>query len=460
MIQTTPAFDAANALLNKQLIFLVEIDNYAYPFSSLPVDGFNPWIVSMDALSQTVSDLDGGSDVGTFSFTVQDRDGAITATMPCFIFEGSTVTLKSGFEGMDPADYALIWTGTIDTVDSANANADYYVTATDKKAILSKTIFTLSDDGKTPTDSTHLRTVIGHPLDILVGILTDEFSMVANIDYDLDKILSYKNDLFNGALFSFKISKPPVALDFLEKEILVPLGGYLWANYLNKLTVNFFFPQDTTPVVALTRSNLAEIPQASTADLVNNIEFRFDDDGTGNATFLADAIIQDAASINKYGQFGGKTIESQGLKSGLQGYFLARQTANLIFNRYGNKNLCFDPNSASGGNGLLCFWDAVICEPGDFVSVTHSQVPDRKAGVMGISNKLFEVKDKTYNFSDGTVILSVIDVGVFGGTGTILIAPDSEADYTSASSGDKAKYMFLSSIHAFYSNGDKANLLG
>lgn len=453
MIQTTPQFDAANAVLLKTPVYLVEIDSYKYNLSNMvvPNTSFSPWLVGLDDLTQVISDLAGGSDVGTFAFTVQDRNNAITATFPCFTFEGSKVTLKVGFLGMDPLNYALIWSGTIDTIDSANDNADYYITCTDKKQLLSKVIFSLSDDGINVTDSTHLRSFSGHPLDILIAILEDEFGMVPNIDFDLDKIVSYRDVLFNGAQFSFKMSKAPTALDFIEKELMVPLGGYIWTDEKDRLTVNFFFPNNTTPVMTLTRSNIMEIPAATTSPLVNNVTFRFDDDGTGNATFLSEVIVQSAVSINKFGQFGAQTIESQGMKSGLQGYFLARQTASLIFGRYGNKNLAMD---------VHCFWDAIKVQPGDFVAVTHNQIPDRNAGTLGITSKLFEVKDKVLHFSDGTITLSLIDAGVFSSGGQILIAPDSEADFTSASSGDKLKYMFLSSVHAKYSDGTAANLLG
>lgn len=454
MITASASFSAANALLVKSPIWLVEIDGYDLAFTNRET-GFlnhNPWIVSVDNLAATVSDLDGGSDVGALSFTVQDRDNAITSRFPCFVLEGSVVRLKTGFPGMDPSDYLTLWTGTIDTVDPVQGSpADYYFTCTDKKQLLSKVIFAVSDDGKTPTDSTHLRTFTGHPLNILIAVLEEEFSFVRNVDYDYDRITAYRDGLFSGAQFTFSISSPPTGLDFIEKEIMAPLGGYVWVNSNGVITPNFFSPFSVVPVVALDPSNLTAIPDVSTSDLVNTITFRFDDDGTGNNKFLSTAVVESAASVNKYGQFGAKIIESLGMRSGLQGFFLARQTANLIFSRYGNKNLKI--------TGLSAFWTACVAEPGDFIAITHPLVVNKATGTRGIVSKLFEVVDRTLQFSDGTVIFDVIDATAFSGVGTVLIAPDSEPDYTSAGT-DKTKYMFLSSDHAKYSNGDAANVLG
>lgn len=454
MIVTSTPFGAGNAVLVKAPVYLITIDGYDLAFTNRAT-GFlnhNPWIVSIDSLAATVSDLDGGSDVGSLSFTVQDRGDAITSRFPCFVLEGAVVTLSTGFPGMDPSDYATLWTGTIDTVDPvAGSPADWYFTCTDKKQLLSKVIFAVADDGKTPTDSSHSRNFTGHPLDILIAVLEKEFSFVRNVDYNYDRIVSYRDGLFSGAQFTFSITSPPSGLDFIEKEIMVPLGGYIWVNSQGVITTNFFSPANTTPVVALTAANMLAVPDASTSDLVNTITFRFDDDGTGNNKFLSTAVIENAVSVVKYGQFGARIIEALGMRSGLQGFFLARQTANLVFSRYGNKNLRIQ--------GLSVFWDSCVVEPGDFISVTHPLVANKATGVRGFTNRLFEVVNRTLQFSDGTVQLDLIDATAFSGSGTVLIAPDSEADYTLAGS-DKTKYMFLSSDHAKYSNGDAANVLG
>lgn len=456
MIPASSQFDSANAILVKVPVFLITIDGFGSFTNRDTGFGADPWIVSIDDLTLNVADLDGGSDLGALAFTLQDRDRVITASFPCFVFEGASVTLKTGFPGMELADYITLWTGTIDTVDSVNFNADYYFTCTDKKQILSKSIFTVADDGKSPVDSTHPRTFTGHPLDMLISILENEFGMIRSVDYDYDKIVSYRDGLFSGAQFTFSITSSPTAKDFIEKEILVPLGGYLWMNYAGVITVNFFYPATTTPVFSLTPSNTVDVPEASQSDLVNSITFKFDDDPNGK--FLSEATVNNAASINKYGQFGARIIESQGMRSGLQGFFLARQTANLIFARYASKNLSFGQGSA--GQAIVAFWTAVKAEHGDFVTVTHPLVPDRAAGVMGISGKVFEVLSKVIHFESCTVELTLIDASYFSGTTSSLITPDSEADYASASSGDKARYMFMCDTHARYTNGDAAKVLG
>jgi hypothetical protein len=62
---------------------------------------------------------------------------------------------------------------------------------------------------------------------------------------------------------------------------------------------------------------------------------------------------------------------------------------------------------------------------------------------MGITNKLFEVLGRTWKFSEGTVSFTLLDASYLSTFGRFLITPNAEANYTSASSGDKATYMFL-----------------
>jgi hypothetical protein len=213
----------------------------------------------------------------------------------------------------------------------------------------------------------------GHPLDILLEILGDgSRSRVSLID--VTKIQAYRDGVFAGQQFTFTIDSPPAAKEFIEQEIMKPLGGYLWVNSLGKISVNFFYPIDTvTEVDWLTRNSLLDTPSATQADLINTISFRFDD---SDGKFLAESVQTYAPSVALYGQYGQTVIESKGMRSGLQGFFLAGLTARLIFSRYGKRNLKFDDN-------VETIWSKSLLEPGDIVAITHPQIPDRAAGVDG-----------------------------------------------------------------------------
>jgi len=425
MITASPTFLAANAILRKEPIFLFTIAGYSKAFTNIKtgVAGQFDWIVDIADLANSISDTDGGADLGQLVVTVQDQLGGITASFPGFVFEGKAVTLSTGFVGMASSSFVTLFTGVIDNVASSNENTSYDFTCTDNTLRLNEVIYTVADDGK-GTDSDHLRTLNGHPLDMLLAIFSTELGLQPT-DYNSAKIIHYRDTLFAGVQFTFSIDSPPAAKDFIEKEIMRPLGGYLWTNNLGQLDVNFFEVQPGVSVMTLDANNTLghpdhDIPVASQADLINTANFRFDKDSEGK--FTSERVETYAPSVAKYGQFGQWVVESEGLRSGLQGYVTAIFTSNLMFLRYGLKQLKFDAN-------FDLDWTGCVLEPGDIVAVTNPFIPDRTAGVVGVSNKLFEVLDRSLSFDKGTVTISLIEFTSFttttlsgmsfGGTATL-----------------------------------------
>ena len=451
MITPSPAFAAANLAMVKNPIHLIEIEGYSRVFTNKPtgVSGQFPWIVSIGDLSITVSDMDGGADLGDLSFNVQDRDQAITGDFPGFTFEGKRVLLRTGFVGMNQADFVTLFTGLVNTVSSDNANAEYTFDCVDIRQELTKVVYVTADDGAA-TDSDHPRTLNGHPLDILISLLENEIGL-APTDIDLAKIQTFRDGVYSGMQFQFTITSPPAAKDFIENELMKPLGAYIWPNNEGRISVNFFYPQAQVPVLTLTRDNLTSIPLTEQAELINTVHFRFDQNADGK--FLGDTVQGFAPSIATYGDSPEHVIESAGMRSAFQGFFIAALTSRLIFLRYGNKTL-----QIGGNNEVDALWDACIVEPGDQVLITHPQVPDRKGGVMGITEHVFEQMDRVYHFDSATVGLKLLDLS--GSTfKTYYIAPDCEPDFTAASDADKAHYMFQSNDADQYSDSSPANTL-
>lgn len=617
MIQVSPAFSTANAILAKYAIYRLEIATYGRIFVSIPSIGDQlveplaagefPWIEQggIADLTITVSDLDGGAELSNLSVTVQDHLGKITADLPWSLLEGRAVTLKTGFPGMARSDYATLFSGVVDTIVGANDNNSYTFNCTDNSQVLAKVIFTVGDSGR-PTDSSNPRTINGHPIDILIEVLKDEIGIDPS-QINLAKLYGYRDGPFAGMQYTFSIDTPPAAKDFIENELMKPLGGYHWIDSLGRFDFNFFYPNSVIPVFAgaliggwadvtgalvtnpflignsltakvpagatqllmgtndavfsdntgawqvsvngasavavqgqskpysvtgglnaayffndsgsiaptsvavtagttvsivhtsgsvsigsgfpfvdgqglpgspsdpnapgkyaspqvifkvpvmnLTIDNTLQIPLAEQADLVNVVAFRFDKDSQG--TFFAQPVEKYTKSIARFGEvgagqlYGEQVIESAGMRSGLQGYFLAAFGARLIFLRYGLKNLQYQ--------GVPHIWTTCVLEPGDIVNVTNRFVPDRATGVMGITNKLMEVMDRDYNFAEGTVTLKLLDASYLSSFGNFLITHDAQAAYASASADEKAKYMFLCNDSDQYSNADKSHVLG
>ena len=463
MIQCTPNFQAQLAAFQDGTIIVqVVIAGYWRVFTNYPdgISGHYPWIVSVDDLDMTVNDLEGGADQRTGGVYVQDQGGAITADFPNFVFEGAQIQIQVGFVGLAQSDFCTVFTGFIDTVSSANGNNEYYIQFSDVQTKLAYAVYQTGDDGGS-TSSTNIKTVSGHPLAILMDICKQ-----LSVPYDEAKITAYMNGPFAGTIFTFYLTQAPAAADFIKEQLLKPLGGYMWINAAGLLTVNFFYPLNG-PVAAgsFTRDTWFDIPEAGQTDMVNTVQMQFDlDDSSANSsssgTYLSSLTQNYEPSYLLYGNLSSEmTINADGVRSAFQGFFVAALTAILIFMRYGFKNLTFDSQS-SGGTNPDSRWTTLLYEPGDIVSVTHPQVPDRKAGVIGIANKLFEILNKSINFTEGRLAYSMIDASYLNNFGMYKIAPPGEPLYADASASDQATYMFFCGANGEYSNGDPGHVLG
>jgi hypothetical protein len=404
-------------------------------------------------LEITIDELNGSSSLGQLIFDVLDHAHLITADFPGFVFEGKKVRLHTGFPGMLRSEFVTIYTGVIETVASMDGNVGYTFTCSDGKARLNQVIWTVGDDG-VATDSDHPRTINGHPLDILLAILIDEISMLTT-EVNVAKIEQYRDTIFAGMQFVFNITDPPQALDFIQKQLMIPLGGYIWTRADGVTDVNFLYPLGgVSSSMSIDGEILKVTPTAGQTDLTDVVTFRFDkndDSSSGGSNFLSVNVQQYKPGIDKYGLYGQQVIESDGVRSGFQGNFIAAFCALMIFLKYGNKNLTFDGE---------CLWGTVLLEPGDFVLVSHPRVPDRVNGVFGITNWLMQVLDMTRNFDEGIVTAKLVDASGLLKYGQFKIAPDSIATWTLASSGDKARYMFLSQDNGKMSDGATAPVLG
>jgi hypothetical protein len=463
MISSTANFQAALAAFTSgNIIVQVTIAGYWRVLTNYPdgIAGHYPWIVSVDDLDLTLQDLDGGADQRTGGVTVQDNGGAITGDFPNFVFEGKQIQIQVGFVGLAQSDFCTVFTGFIDTVSSANSNTEYYIQFSDVQVQLAAVVFQTGDDGS-PTSSTNIRTVSGHPLDILLGICKE-----LNIPADTTKIEAYRDGPFAGTIFTFYLTQAPSAADFIKAQLMKPLGGYMWINAAGLLTVNFFYPlSGPVPVGSFAPSTWLDIPEAGQTDMVNTVQMQFDlDDATSNSnssgTYLSSVTEEYEPSYLLYGNLSSeKTINADGVRSAFQGFFIAGLTALLIFMRYGFKNLTFDAES-SGGSNPDSIWNTLLYEPGDIIAVTHPQVPNRKAGVVGISNYPFEILNKTIKFTEGKLAYTMIDATYLSNFGLYKIAPPGETTYVLDSSANKSTYMYLCGSNGEYSNGDPGHILG
>jgi hypothetical protein len=472
MLTASTNWIAAFSKLELQPVYRVVIEGYYRSFTT-DISSVNddPWLQVPEDHQKQINDLDGGAQTEQLVFNVQDHveigqtTGALTQDMGAgTVFEGSLVQLYIGDKSMSStSDYLLYWQGYVDQVDSDNANLEYKFTCFDVTKKLAQVVYQTGDDGA-QTSSDSIKTLTGHPLSILLDILTNQLRDPVSgqaLDQsliDFTKIDAYIAGPFQGVEMYFRLTQPVQALDFIKNQLLKPLGGYLWVSQ-GKLTVNFFYPlAPPSPTLVIGPDQWTTIPTAEQTQMLNTVVVKFDKDDSGSTSsgnYLSTNTQQYGPSVKKYGLFGEQDINADGLRAALQGYLISRLVSFLIFGRYGFKNLMFDQAAPPG-----IMYPFLLLEPGDLVLVTHPQVPDRKAGVMGIVNKQFEILHKKTSFKDGQVTPSMIDASYLYNFGFRETAPDSEGHYTSTSTSDKAQFMFQSGLNGKYSNGDAGGVLG
>jgi hypothetical protein len=448
---------------------------------SQPLDG-RPLLKVPRGVQQSARQLEGQVSIGALELEAVDGGGFITALASGGKLEGRKVTLKAGYPGMKSSDFVTLATQEIESVAALPDLTGFVFECRDLKRSAKTKIFKRGADGY-PISSDHPRTLFANPIDVALMIFQNELGLgqppalpesawklydpaqwnAANTSnptlirpspaLDLEQFLSYRNGIFAGYLFEFSFSQPVEAKQFLEYEIFRALGGYLLVLADGRLSPRFFLPPSSfSNLFAFNERNITVLPGVARHPIINQVSFRMDYDGN---KFLTELLFFDAPSLQQYGLAGQHTIESKGLKLGRGGASLAALTATRIFRRYAG----MDPVSGAptGGAPTLTVQSHFLTlrvEVGDFVYLSHPLLPNLESGGRGVFNRIFEVVEKQPNYTQGTMTYQLLDVAWVSAKRLSRVAPLGTPAYPSATSAQRARYMFVcSDSTGAYSDG-------
>jgi hypothetical protein len=260
---------------------------------------------------------------------------------------------------------------------------------------------------------------------------------------DVDTVLFYRNGIFSGYLFEFVFTQPVEAKQFLEFEIFHPLGGYAVILADGRLSPRFFVPPYSfAGLASLNERNITALPNVKSSPLINQVTFRMDYDGS---KFQTELLFLCAPSLQQFGLAGENIIESKGMRLARGGASLAGITANRIFARYSGVNpVTGSPRGGAPSLSLVSQFMNLTIEAGDFVYFSHPQLPNLETGTRGIYNRIMEVVDKQPNYAQGKMAYQLLDTGWMGTKVLSRIAPQGTPAWSSASTAQRERYIFLS----------------
>ena len=425
-------------------------------------------------LTQSVSDLDASSNLSNVTLTCTDGDllhpQALTGDINGgYTFGGQTAILWVGWSTIAQTDFVQLATMILDHTDYGNDNTTLDFVIRDNTLLINNYAFITAQNGLATCDQ-NPATVMGRPFDPAQGL-----AVTALIDADLPTglinaaAISYLDqNIYLDFNMLFAVTYPPSAKDWIETEVLKPLGCCWFWNYLGQWTPYSLLPAvPPVSVLTLDQTNIAAatLPVPVESEMYTSaLTYRMDMDSNGqNAQTIFTDIYAPAANL--YGISQTRVIISRGVRSSLGGLRMAHLMANMIFRRYGLKPLTLQVETFAPG---------ILVEMGEKITINHHLIPNgkfpaplRNAGtLLGVNGTLWEVTRKTIDLAKMTATFELLDVSwelaVYPDgtqTGAWYIAPDATKQFAAESAPNQRKYMYVCNSSDQYSTGAAAHTL-
>lgn len=450
MIPATTNFQTYRNATGQQPIVVLSLPGLGLTYSNRAVAGLSATMTTMQlpsGISQQISDLQGSATLGSMVFTVVDLNRQLLPLLATKQWYGAAANVQVGFAGLTyPADYLPYMTGNVLSIVPTADHTGWTITVADKKRTLITQAYTIGDDGISPVGKNNPRTLAGNPLDLVLDLLQNELG-IASSDVDTAAIAALRNGRFSATRMLFSLTSSVSAMSFLEQELLQPNGLFHFARYSGAISIADILspPVPLTLALSLTKGAIIGMPTFRPATIYNCVEFDLDYDGSN---YRDTKIFVDDDSVAKFQLQSPLKIQSQGMRTNLQGASRAGITARRIFLRYAGG----PANQITLRVGGLY---AITAEVGDYIEMSHDQLENLDSGTLGWNNRVGLVLNVQPSWAQATTTLDVLDI-----TNELrapyVYAPDGTPVWASASSSQKATYMFMANSSEQQSDGTSA----
>ncbi len=483
------------------------------PLSTNLLPATLPVLQIPEGASQTVDDQSGSSSVGTFQVTAIDPSGTLKALAAEQALIGATAQLKMGFPGLSYGDFVPLHTVQITEVGWDSSGRVTLTCADLQRWIAGSIVWAMGGPGEYlpgtkmftpvgpqwlpnafPVSDQNPRFVQGNPLDIVLAALQNELGvgqdpalapmltpssssslgLVASNPFwkkyvpgqpgtlinpnqyiDVPGILALRDGMFGGDWFEFKITSPMQAKSWLEMYLLRPLGLVTIVHADGRIGLKpMKNPVNQTPVWSFTPANVIGIPKVDRAPLVNMLTLRMDVNDAlptmASRAYGKQVTEENQASINQFRKISNAQIESTGVQSARGGFLRGFLLASQMFSRYAFNTVRYH---------VTAFLSSLPVEIGDYVTLTHSAVPDfsdEGQGALGLSNVLCEVIERKPDYAKGQMQFTLLDTRFMNLTKAYQVAPASAnvPTWSNATAAQREQYMFISASATGGENAD------
>jgi len=423
MIQTTTAWDTANAAAAKMPIYVFAIGGQATVYSThdltrFAITGapaFEAWLVTPKGSSQSIDIVQCTSSIGELTCEVLDHGGAVRTLVGTNSLVGQTGTLYVGYPGTAWTDFAVLQTYVIYKINPSDGYTSFLFVCRDPQ-ILQKTTIYLHPENGGLLSSDNPWYLCGSPIDCYLSVLLFALGLPAS-QVDLTRLLAMNSEtegLYYAARpFQFAITESFQAKQFLETEIFKP--SLIYQVILNTGQFSLRAPRPPaagpTPVYTFTADNMTLLPKLDRQAIVNEAVWQFDYGAGGGSGYGNYNTYLEATSITTFGRGAQQfSVNSRGLQTACGAFWWSEWISSRLFYRFAGT-----PTGLKGGAPIYTIRAFLMTLPvwvGDYVAVTHPQIPDVTTGALGITARIMEVIDREPNYQDGNLQFKLLDTGL------------------------------------------------
>jgi hypothetical protein len=453
-----------------------------------------PYLLIPAGGGQAVDELNGSSSVSRLSIDSIDPNGTVKNLIAQSNFIGQVCNLSIGFAGIALSSFVTVETRQVSESGWA-VDGKITISSEDVQRFIANGQIWLNGGPSAwipgqaappqpvgplfvganahPVSNQNPRYMQGNPLDIYLVAMQNELGIGQaaglpkskwqlyqpgvtpnklinpNPYIDVPQVLNLQSGIFSGDWFEFTITSPHDAKQWLEDEILKPLGLYhiVRANGLlslkpmksNGLGVN---SSGASPVALFNDKNIIGLPEIQRWPVINYLTLRFNDQYQTGVTqaaqkWAAEVTYQQTTSIAQYKQFYKHQIEAQGLRLERGGLLRGGLIADRVFRRHA---------FATPKYKVKTMLSTLTVEVGDYVYLTHRLMPDLQTGLVGLNGVVCEVVDRKPNYAQGYMEFEVMDTRFMSLTKPYQVAPlaSSIPAWQYATPAQRQQYMFIS----------------